>query len=62
LEIFDRWGQAIFSSTNPNEAWTGNVLGGDYFAADGAYNYVAVVASKTTGERFELDGHIILIR
>ncbi|MFM2195134.1 MAG: hypothetical protein RL092_734 [Bacteroidota bacterium] len=62
LEIFDRWGQAIFTSTNPTEAWTGNVLGGDYYAPDGAYNYVAVIASKTTGERFEIDGHIILIR
>lgn len=62
IEVFNRWGDIVYSSTDPDEAWTGNVRGGQYFAPDGVYNYVGVIASKTTGERYEFDGFINLIR
>jgi gliding motility-associated-like protein len=61
LSIYDRWGQLIFQTNNPKEAWTGNVLGGEYFAADGVYNY-----QITMKDLIELphafSGHIVLFR
>jgi gliding motility-associated-like protein len=62
IEVFNRWGDIVYSSTDPNEAWTGSVRGGQYFAPDGVYNYIGIIASKTTGERYEFDGFINLIR
>jgi gliding motility-associated-like protein len=61
LKIYDRWGQIIFQTNNPNEAWTGNVLDGEYFAANGVYNY-----QVTMKDLIELphafSGHIVLFR
>ena len=62
LEVFNRWGDIVFSSNDPKTTWTGNTYNGDYFCPEGVYNWNAVVISKTTGERFEIQGHLNLIR
>ena len=38
LEIFNRWGERVFESNDPNEAWDGNFKG--IPCQDGLYNYV----------------------
>ena len=62
LEVFNRWGDIVFSTTNPETAWTGNTYNGAYYCPEGVYNWTAVVVSKTTGERYEIQGHLNLIR
>lgn len=37
LQIFDRWGQLVFTSTNPDEAWIANFSGGEYFVGSDVY-------------------------
>lgn len=37
IQIYDRWGQLVFSSTNPDEAWIANMSGGDYFVGTDVY-------------------------
>jgi gliding motility-associated-like protein len=39
LEIFNRWGDQVFYSEDPNEPWIGNNqrLNSDYFVPDGIY-------------------------
>ncbi len=39
LEIFNRWGDQVFYSEDPNEPWIGNnqLLNSDYFVPDGIY-------------------------
>jgi gliding motility-associated-like protein len=39
LEIFNRWGDQVFYSEDPNEPWIGNDqrLNSDYFVPDGIY-------------------------
>lgn len=39
LDIFNRWGERVFHSTDPEEAWIGNVNGGEHFAPIGMYSY-----------------------
>ncbi len=59
--IFDRWGLPVFKSDTPEFVWTGDVLGGDYYAGDGLYFFKLKFESADgiTGKR---EGHIILIR
>ncbi len=59
--IFDRWGLPVFKSDSPEFVWTGDVLGGEYYAGDGLYFFQMEfeTADGITGNR---DGHIILIR
>ena len=61
INIFNSWGEEIYSSTDPNEIWTGNVKGGDYYAPTGLYNYrLRWKGSRTDAE--ELSGTIELMR
>jgi gliding motility-associated-like protein len=39
LDIFNRWGELVFHSEDPDEVWIGNVNGGDHYAPAGMYNY-----------------------
>lgn len=61
LFIFDRWGKAVFETTNKEEYWFGDVNGGTHFAENGIYFYRAVLR----GDNYELrslEGSIALIR
>jgi gliding motility-associated-like protein len=59
--VFNRWGEIIFSSSNPNTPWIGEVRSGSYFAPEGVYSYV-IKAKFTSGEAREFNGFISLIR
>ncbi|MCH1582949.1 MAG: choice-of-anchor L domain-containing protein [Flavobacteriales bacterium] len=61
INIFNRWGEEVFYSNDPDEAWIGNVKGGDYYAQPGLYNYrLRWKGSRTDAE--ELSGTIELMR
>ena len=59
--LFNRWGEIIFSSTNPKTPWIGEVRGGSYFAPEGVYSYL-IKAKFTNGEAREFRGFVTLIR
>lgn len=61
LEVYNRWGEVIFSTNDPNEPWLGNVKGGEHFAQDGLYVYRAVL-NDLVGLPHEFEGHVILLR
>lgn len=62
LRIFDRWGQLIFKTTDFDEPWTGNVLGGEHFAADGVYNWMVQVRPLDSADDKVFKGTVTLIR
>jgi gliding motility-associated-like protein len=62
LEIYDRWGQRVFYTTDFMQSWNGSVNGSAYFAQQGVYVYYIKVASITTEEIYELNGFITLVR
>lgn len=62
LKIFSRFGDKVFETTDPSIPWIGDVRGGEYFAPNGPYNWVAVIVSDSTGERKELSGSVLVIR
>jgi gliding motility-associated-like protein len=63
INIFNRWGDVVFSSTDPSEAW----LGGDqangvgYYGQNEVYNY-AVRIKGFDSETYKTRGTIMLIR
>ncbi|MCH2199991.1 MAG: PKD domain-containing protein [Flavobacteriales bacterium] len=61
IQVYNRWGDVIFESDDPNEPWLGNVDGGDHFAQDGMYVY-RVIAHDLIGLPHEFEGHVVLLR
>jgi len=62
FEIFNRFGELVFGTNDPSEAWTGNIRGGEYFAPNGAYSWKAIIVSKSTGAKKELSGSVLIMR
>jgi gliding motility-associated-like protein len=62
LKVFNRYGDKVFETVDPTIPWLGDAFGGDYYAPNGAYNWVAVVVSESTGERREISGSVMVIR
>ncbi|MCH2198287.1 MAG: gliding motility-associated C-terminal domain-containing protein [Flavobacteriales bacterium] len=60
--VFDRWGDQLFSTTDPNQGWIGNNKAGGYYVSPGIYLYKVVVKMPDTGNNEEFEGHVVLIR
>ncbi len=43
LQVFNRWGQVVFTSSDPDIDWRGTYMGTDEFLADGVYYYLCTV-------------------
>jgi gliding motility-associated-like protein len=64
MEIFDRWGNMIFKTTDVNEAWDGSINGQSYDANDrtsDVFHYYIYV-KKLTNEDFEYLGNITILK
>lgn len=60
--IFNRWGDEIFSSTDPGAWWNGSVDGGAYFAQDGVYTWLLEFRDRFTAQKRRMTGSVVLIR
>ena len=61
IDIFDRWGTNIFSTTDINNGWNGTV-NGKLGAESGVYKYQINVTDQSTGNKHKYDGELILMR
>jgi len=61
LSVYNRWGELIFHSTNPDQPWTGEIRDGLYFAPDGVYNFTVMV-DDLRSQPHQFTGHILLTR
>ncbi len=62
VQVFDRWGEIIYQSTDIHTAWVGDVDNGSHFAANGTYLWRVETKSLATGERKEVLGHVTIAR
>lgn len=62
IEIFNRWGEAVYTSDNPYQAWTGGTTNGDLFLPDGVYLYRLEIKDTQNDVRHVYEGHILLVR
>ncbi|MDG1262291.1 MAG: gliding motility-associated C-terminal domain-containing protein [Flavobacteriales bacterium] len=58
--IFNRWGEVIFETADPSDAWNGNVSGGKHYAQDEVYTYV-LRYGLPNGDREEVYGSVIIL-
>lgn len=61
MQIFDRWGQLVFSSSNVVRGWDGSKAGSNYYAEAGIYHYLIKV-TDFIGWTFDYPGTITLVR
>ncbi|MCC6601164.1 MAG: gliding motility-associated C-terminal domain-containing protein [Crocinitomicaceae bacterium] len=62
LLIYDRWGNLIFETNNPQSAWTGNVQGGGYYAQVDAYVW-RIELERLSDAKYEVfEGVVNLVR
>lgn len=59
--IYNRWGDVIFETDNPDAVWQGEVKDGDHFALDGVYLYQVYLEDQLRIP-FEYSGQIQLFR
>lgn len=60
MKIFNRWGNLIFESSDPQEGWDGLHHGQP--AGGGAYVYMIRYRSTVTGDPWQISGTVYLIR
>ncbi len=61
LDIFDRWGENIFTSNNFRKGWDGTVKGGSKIAEQGVYTYKMLV-NDAQGNKYPYVGHVTLLK
>ncbi len=56
--VYNRWGQQVFYTTNPNDCWDGTYKG----SACSPGNFVYFIKAKTTCGAVERKGNVLLVR
>ena len=62
FRVYNRWGDVIFETNDPNDVWTGDVHGGNYYAQPDAYVYEITLQLRAGEVPFRKIGSIVLIR
>jgi len=61
MSIYNRWGDRIYYSEDPEEKWNGSVNGGDHYVADGVYAWV-IKAKSYGGRSLSIQGSVQVLR
>lgn len=62
LNIFDRWGEKVFSTKNFDEGWDGSFQGrGQKTCEEGSYSWL-INCTSVFGKSHELKGHVVLMK
>lgn len=62
LLVFDRWGQMVFSTTDPYEVWEGRYQNSGEILKSDVYVYRLLYGVGSTEARKEIIGHVTLIK
>ena len=61
MQIFDRWGEIIFTSAKDDDVWNGRVKNNSTLAPQGVYVY-KIVITDAQGQEHGFMGHVNLLR
>jgi gliding motility-associated-like protein len=60
LEVFNRWGEIVFESRNPEGEWDGKY--GGFIAKEGTYIWKIRAADVENDNKYEFNGHVTILR
>jgi hypothetical protein len=60
--VFNRWGDPVFYTEDPDQAWTGGNDNGEYFIQDGIYTWRIECVSLYDNEKQVFEGFVALLR
>lgn len=60
LEIYNRWGELVYETTDQHDVWMGEVNGGEYFVQAEVFTWVLTYEGQKRRER--LTGHVSVLR
>lgn len=61
MDIFDRWGENVFTSNNFRKGWDGTIKGNSKLAPQGVYTY-KITVRDLQGGKHPFVGHVTVIR
>jgi len=62
MNVFDRWGEIVFSTTNIIEGWSGLDIRTNKLCLDGTYTWTIQFGEKGVDKRQLISGHVNLLR
>ena len=62
FQIWNRWGDLVFETHDPEMPWIGDVHGGAYFAPNDVYTWRLIVLPGHLPDLVELKGSVTLVR
>jgi gliding motility-associated-like protein len=62
FSIYNRYGERIFYSEDPNQAWIGNVYENEFYAQIDGYTWSLQITTSSFTEPIELTGSVVIIR
>lgn len=62
LFIYDRWGNRLFYSEDPEEPWMGEVFDGEHYAQNDVYVWRIELKELSTAEEKVIKGHVTAVR
>lgn len=61
LHVYDRWGIEVFSTSDMNEYWNGNILNGEHYGMSDVYSYI-ITYMTIDGQVHKKHGMVVMIR
>jgi gliding motility-associated-like protein len=62
LSVFDRFGNIVFETRNPNKSWNGSMQGDDYYVKTGLYVWQIETKNPLSLEKVDFKGTVTVIR
>ena len=61
VDVFNRWGERVWSSEDPRQPWLGQVNGGTHYSPDGLYHWTVLLYDQLGYPR-DFAGTVVLLR
>lgn len=62
LSIYNRLGELVFTTRDPNKKWNGSLMGGDHYVEGGVYIWVIEMKNAINDEEVDFTGRVTVVR